>query len=292
MLRLRNCGGQAGQVAAVGVFAAAIVAITIQTCGHAGVWHSDASLYPHLIRSNPEDVLARNNHAAMFARHNRHAEAVRVYDNLLEIFPQHPKAPLYRAVSLLQIDGSTHTDSNTNIQTALSEFDRMLSVEQSRDDVRYHRARALAHLKRFAEAEAEYETLIEAHPVRPDGAVPLDRHYDQAQDELLGLVWMRYGSLRQEQQRHLEAEHCFRQVLRTTAAVMVETRAEAMINLATVLMSSVDNRKDNQAALAEVARLRENARRMAPTNPYVLINRANGKAIWCSSRCMEVTQPY
>eukprot|EP01043_Picozoa_sp_COSAG02_P009627 COSAG02_NODE_329_length_24516_cov_11.403448_12_plen_462_part_00 len=283
MLRLRQFGGRAGYVTAVGVLVAAITAITIQTCGYADVWSSDSTLYPHLIRCNPEDLLARNNYAAWFARHNRHAEAVHVYDNLLEMFPQHPKANLYRAVSLSRVDVSTNTNSNTNAETALSKFDDMLSVGQSRDDVRYHRAGVLTRLKRFAEAEAEYETLTRSHLVSPNGATPVDKCQNQAYDEPvdaeLGLFWMSYGSLRQEQQRYSEAEHCFRQALLTTGAGMTQTRAEAMISLAAVLMSSAGRQKNNQVVLEEIAGLREKARRIAPTNPSVLINHANGKAL-------------
>ena len=51
-----------------------------------------------------------------------------------------------------------------------------------------------------------------------------------------------------------------------------------MINLATVLMSAEETWKA-EAIHAEVARLHEAARRIAPNNPAVLINRANGTTV-------------
>ena len=275
IIRARHFGGQLGHAFVVGLVAAAIATITMHTYGYAGVWNSDATLYPHLIHCNPDDLLARNNHAAWFARHNRHPEAVHVYDKLLELFPQHPKAPLYRAISLSQIEDSTNMHGVTSTKTALSEFNRMISIEPSRGDLRYYRGGVLTRLKRYSEAEADYETVISSRPASNEDTDLLS-NAQGVHDEELGSVWMRYGTLRQEQRRFSEAEHCFRQVLRTVEASASQTRAEAMVSLAAVLMSSAREQND-EATIAEIARLHENAIRAAPRNPSVLINHANRK---------------
>lgn len=242
------------------------------------MWDSDATLYPHLIRCNPEDLLARNNYAAWFARHNRHREAVHNYNALLEMHPQHPKAPLYRAISLSQIDASS-------TEVALSEFDKMLVMEPFRNDLRCHRAGTLRRLKRNSEAEAEYETVIFRRFVDTDSIARADEANMRADEEELGFAWMRYGTLRQEERRYSEAEHCFRQALRTKGPGASQTRAEAMINLATVLISSKEKRKDNMV-LAEVEQLREKARQIAPDSPAVLMNVANGKVVMICVRSL------
>lgn len=287
IIRVRHFGGHLGHAAAVGAVAAAIAAITVHTYGYAGVWNSDATLYPHLIRCNPDDLLARNNHAAWFARHNRHAEAVHIYDKLLERFPEHPKAPLYRAISLSQVQGSTDMQSVTSTEAALSEFNRMLLIEPSRGDLRYYRGGAFARLKRYSEAEADYEAAISSRLASNDEETEPVSDLQGVHDEELGLVWMRYGTLRQEQRRLSEAEHCFRQVLQTVDASASHTRAEAMVNLAAVLTSSAGKQKD-EATIAEVAKLYEHAIRAAPRNPTVLINHANRKYDHPQSWCISV----
>ena len=103
LLRVRQAAGALGHSAAVALLAALIATVATRTYSYAPVWDSDATLYPHLLRCNPNDLLARNNLAAWFARRGQHAEAVHSYDELLDIYPGHPKAPLYRAVSLSQM---------------------------------------------------------------------------------------------------------------------------------------------------------------------------------------------
>jgi hypothetical protein len=226
----------------------------------------------------------------------------------------------------------------------VSTFDELLWLDPHRNDIRLHRAGALKLLhNRQSEAATEYEAII-ASTMDNGAGRSLQAEGKKGEEEEEGLsserlssverlhvnvevasAWFNYGSLRLEQRRHAEAEHCFRAVLSTRgpngAAAPVGTRAEgakkpsffhnrfddllprqardkrkedraaaqrgielrtAMVHLASVL--TVRGRREIHedpevaaAAAAEAGRLFDDALRLAPGNPTVLVNRANGE---------------
>jgi tetratricopeptide (TPR) repeat protein len=218
----------------------------------------------------------------------------------------------------------------------------LLLLDPHRNDIRLHRAGALKLLhNRQSEAATEYEAIIAidngaGRSLQAEGKKGEEEEEGLSSERLSSVerlhvnvevasAWFNYGSLRQEQRRHAEAEHCFRAVLSTRgpngAAAPVGTRAEgakkpsffhnrfddllprqardkrkedraaaqrgielrtAMVHLASVL--TVRGRREIHedpevaaAAAAEAGRLFDDALRLAPGNPTVLVNRANGE---------------
>lgn len=214
---------------------------------------------------------------------------MKIYDRLLEIYPAHTKAPLYRAVSL----SLSAKDKPELTEQALLIFDQMLLASPHRNDVRCHRAGALKRLGRLDEAGAEYERVIrgatedlstedlsnekgwwewtrEGQEKRLIGGAQAGT----AQGEL-GAAWFNYGAMRQSQRRMQEAEHCYRSVVEVPSGVPPRTRAEAMVNLGSIITSTVGPERTAADPEVEAAKLYGDALKLAPDSPAVLINRAN-----------------
>ena len=277
--RMGDCGRYWGTAAAVAV----LMVIGAATWGRAGVYAADETLWRDTLTKNPRAWVAQLNLGDAEQRAGRIQDAMRDYEQALEIKPDYAVAHLDLGVVLIKLgrpeDAIRHYEQALQInpnfveahydlgnallrlgrfQEAAGHWEQVVRLSPDSAEAHYNLGNALSQMGRVPEAIGHYE---EALRIRPDDA---RAHYN------LGLVLWRAGQLQ-------GAIGHYEQALRINPDY-----TEAHVNLG-IALSQVGDSQRGLTHLMEALRLR-------PDSPEVRCNL--GQALFQMGKMQDAIDQY
>ena len=117
------------------------------------------ALFDRVIELRPDDPQARVNRGITLARMERFEEALADFDHAVDVYPDSPEALMNRAIAFSHMD---------RFDEALADFDRAIELRPGSYQAHMNRGITLARMDRFDEALADYGRAIELRPLSPE----------------------------------------------------------------------------------------------------------------------------